>query len=82
MIAVRPGDVLGYFVASSQYRAEDLSQRQGIQMDARIQDVVVFYEDLGTEPLTNGSEVSMGDEGSTMIAAPQISVRISEYFAN
>ena len=34
MIAVRPGDVLGYFVVSSRDNAEDPDERQGIQMDA------------------------------------------------
>ena len=80
VIAVRPGDVLGYFVSSSD---ADPGKEEGIQMDPTFtKDKVVYLE--GATELAFGPPscpVSVGSGGmlnSTVNAAPVLSIMISK----
>jgi hypothetical protein len=79
VIAVRPGDVLGYFVSSTR------GPVAGIQTDRESINDVVYHTDLRGEPLVMGPDtcpVSVGPEGmlnSSVNAAPVINAEIGEY---
>ena len=79
VIAVRPGDVLGYFVSSSR---ADPGDEEGIQMDPTFTDDEVVYLNLaGATELVPGPSscpVSVGPWVSTVNAAPVITVGISK----
>ena len=78
-ISVRPGDVLGYFVVSSTGGPDSR-----IQLDPSFTNDVVFYADIGDNPLPMGPEacpVSIGPGGElsrSTNAAPVFSVEISK----
>jgi hypothetical protein len=77
-IAVRPGDVLGYFVSSS---VATSGQTEGIQMDPDSINNVVFFADLTGDTGPEACPVSVGSMGtltSSINAAPVISVDIGK----
>ena len=81
-ISVRPGDVLGYFVISNSPNAPQ--RPQGVQLDSSFTNDVVFYADIGDNPLPMGPEacpVSVGPGGvlsRSTNAAPVFSVKIGK----
>ena len=84
MISVMPGDVLGYFVSSTT-AAPNRQGAAGIQMKMNLTNDVVFYANLGGNPLPMGPErcpMSVGPGGllnMSVIAAPIIQVEIGMF---
>lgn len=80
-IAVKPGDVLGYFVFSSTTTPRE---NEGIQMHPNFTTDAVFYASLGRDPLPLGPAacpVSVGPGGVLSLsvnAAPVVRVSISK----
>ena len=79
IISVQPGDVVGYYVLSSE-RDDD-----GIQMDSNDDSINIYYnEDNGGNPISLGPDscqVSVGFQGlltEFTSAAPQLSIDISK----
>ena len=80
IISVQPGDVVGYYVLSSQERDDD-----GIQMDSDDDSINLYYnEDNGGNPISLGPDscqVRAGDGGlltGSTSAAPQLRIDISK----
>ena len=79
IISVQPGDVVGYYVLSSE-RDDD-----GIQMDSGDDSINIYYnEDNGGNPISLGPDscqVRVGDGGlltESTSAAPQLSIDVSK----
>ena len=82
IISVQPGDVVGYYVLSSE---EDVRYGDGIQMNSDDDSINIYYnEDNGGNPISLGPDscqVRGGDGGlltSSTSAAPQLSIDISK----